>query len=129
MVTMATTDREALVALFQATDGDGWIRKDNWETFAGLSLWYGVNENEQGRVVELSLENNNLALERMDVLTSTKNPQTSNRLHGHGWLKTIGETAGECSHLGVGGKSRQVRFCRDWATWGACKVSILRGTG
>lgn len=108
MVTTATTDREALVALFQATNGDGWNRKDNWETNAELSQWHGVKVNEQDRVVELVLENNNLRGMYvcrytnnyfllllllhgwMDVLTSTKNPQTSIRPHGRGRLKLSG---------------------------------------
>lgn len=57
---MASTDRDALVALFRATGGPGWRRRDNWETHAGLETWFGVEVNDQGRVVKLSLKDNNL---------------------------------------------------------------------
>lgn len=57
---MASTDRDALVALFRSTGGANWKRKTNWETDAELSQWHGVEVNNQGRVVELSMVNNNL---------------------------------------------------------------------
>lgn len=57
---MAHTDRHALVALYNATDGPNWRNNSNWITGADLSQWYGVNVNTQGRVVELSLKFNNL---------------------------------------------------------------------
>ncbi|CAM9288692.1 unnamed protein product [Ectocarpus sp. 8 AP-2014] len=57
---MAQTDRDVLVALYDATDGDHWRRKKNWKTGAALSEWYGVKVNSEGRVVELSLQANNL---------------------------------------------------------------------
>eukprot|EP00752_Nemacystus_decipiens_P017045 g15262.t1 len=57
---MAQTDREALVALYIATDGPNWENKTNWDTDADLSAWFGVTANDQGRVVELSLSGNNL---------------------------------------------------------------------
>lgn len=58
--TMAQTDREALVALYSATDGPNWKHKTNWGSGAPLSDWYGVTANDQGRVVELQLYDNNL---------------------------------------------------------------------
>ncbi|CAN0340053.1 unnamed protein product, partial [Ectocarpus sp. 8 AP-2014] len=57
---MASPDRDALVALFHATGGDNWTRKSNWCTSAKLGTWKGVKVNEQGRVVELDLSDNNL---------------------------------------------------------------------
>lgn len=58
---MASTDRDALVALLLATRGqDGWERKDNWDTDAELAEWYGVCLNQDGRVVKLDLNHNNL---------------------------------------------------------------------
>ena len=58
---MASTDREALIALFRSTGGAGWTNRDNWDTDAELATWYGVAAvNEQGRVVELQLEHNHL---------------------------------------------------------------------
>eukprot|EP00752_Nemacystus_decipiens_P016381 g14643.t1 len=58
--TMAQTDRDALSALHNATDGPKWKNNTNWNTDADLSEWYGVKLNGEGRVAELSLGNNNL---------------------------------------------------------------------
>ncbi|CAM9966555.1 unnamed protein product, partial [Ectocarpus sp. 13 AM-2016] len=57
---MVSTDRDALVALYNATGGARWGSNTNWKTTAPLSEWYGVIVNDQGRVVELLLVNNNL---------------------------------------------------------------------
>lgn len=56
----ATTDRDALAALFRSTGGDTWHRKYGWDTNAELSCWHGVKVNVEGRVVKLSLAKNNL---------------------------------------------------------------------
>lgn len=56
---MASMDRAALVALFRATCGANWYRKDNWDTDADLSTWHGVKVSD-GRVVHLELGTNNL---------------------------------------------------------------------
>ena len=61
IVADASTDREALVALYQATDGDSWINNDNWLTDASLGSWYGVTTNDSGRVIELVLSHNGLS--------------------------------------------------------------------
>ena len=56
---MAQTDRDALLALYNATDGPNWKNKTNWNTDADLSEWHGVDVNE-GRVAKLRLIGNNL---------------------------------------------------------------------
>lgn len=58
--TSAATDREALVALYNAADGDNWRRSDNWMGEAPLGEWYGVTTDADGRVVSLSLWLNDL---------------------------------------------------------------------
>lgn len=59
---MDQSDRDALVALYHATDGaSGWKNNENWNTEDDISTWYGVEVNDQGRVVELCLGHNNLA--------------------------------------------------------------------
>ena len=50
----------ALVALYDATDGQNWIRKDNWLTDAPLEEWYGVSVGDNGRVNGLKLSLNRL---------------------------------------------------------------------
>lgn len=56
---MGSIDRDALVALYKATRGATWLRKENWNTDKDLSLWHGV-EVVGGRVVHLNLSRNNL---------------------------------------------------------------------
>ena len=47
------TDREALVALYNATDGENWSR-NNWLSALPLGEWDGVYTNDDGRVTILS---------------------------------------------------------------------------
>lgn len=57
---MTPKDREVLTALFRSTGGASWNRKDKWDTDEELWEWYGVEVNEQGRVVKLDLRDNHL---------------------------------------------------------------------
>ncbi|CAM9528387.1 unnamed protein product [Ectocarpus fasciculatus] len=57
---MASTDRNALIALFEATRGAKWRKNDNWGTREALGTWYGVDVDAGGRVIKLSLYDNNL---------------------------------------------------------------------
>ena len=37
------TERDALIAIYESTDGEGWDRKDNWLGPPGSEpSWYGV---------------------------------------------------------------------------------------
>ena len=49
------TDREALVALYNATDGENWNQSDNWLSDAPLGEWKGVTIDDDGRVGALYL--------------------------------------------------------------------------
>ena len=40
--TSAATDRDALVALYNATAGPNWDDNDNWSSDAPIGEWYGV---------------------------------------------------------------------------------------
>ena len=55
------TDREALVALYNSTDGENWDKSANWLSDAPLGEWKGVTTNDDGRVTELSLLDNALS--------------------------------------------------------------------
>ena len=58
-----TSERDALIALYNATNGTGWTNKTGWET-ATLDTectWYGVTCSGNGHVSELKLYHNNLA--------------------------------------------------------------------
>ena len=56
----ALSDRDILVALYQATDGPNWNNGENWLTDAPLGEWYGVKTAGRGWVTELSLDENDL---------------------------------------------------------------------
>ena len=53
------SQREALVALYNATDGGNWTNNTNWLTDNDISTWHGVNVSD-GSVTYLSLRTNNL---------------------------------------------------------------------
>ena len=55
------TDRDILIALYDATNGDNWTDNTNWCTDAPLSEWYGVTlDYSQERVQYIHLSYNNL---------------------------------------------------------------------
>ncbi len=53
-------ERDALIALYNRTDGPNWTRSANWLTFAPLNKWHGVTTDAEGKVVTLELDSNNL---------------------------------------------------------------------
>lgn len=58
--TNPSTDRAALIALYEATNGAGWKNNGNWLSDARLTFWYGVDTDADGRVTELGLRDNDL---------------------------------------------------------------------
>ncbi len=54
-------DRENLVSFYNATDGDTWLEKTNWNSSEPLDQWYGVDTDEDGEIVSLRLADNNLS--------------------------------------------------------------------
>ncbi len=48
-------DREALVALYNATNGDNWRFNTNWLSNRPLGEWYGVTTDVDGQVTRLAL--------------------------------------------------------------------------
>ena len=59
--TSVETDRQALIAFYEAAGGTDWKDNTNWLTDAPLGEWHGVTTGEDGRVVILELDRNNLA--------------------------------------------------------------------
>ena len=59
--TSAKTDRDALVALYNATNGEDWIFSYNWLSDAPLGQWSSVITNDDGRVTGLELWDNDLS--------------------------------------------------------------------
>ena len=79
------SDREALRALYQATNGANWLRNHSWLTERPLGNWSGVQVDGDGRVVRLQLNNNNLIgrippelglLDRLETLVLRSNTLT-----------------------------------------------------
>ena len=56
----STNDREALVALYNATGGPNWTNRTNWLNDRPLNEWHGVITNADGRVVRIELDQNGL---------------------------------------------------------------------
>lgn len=54
-------DRNALVALYEATGGDNWTNNTNWLGDKPLGEWHGVYVDHMGRVIALSLFDNGLS--------------------------------------------------------------------
>ena len=53
-------ERDVLVAFYNATGGANWTFNTNWLGDEPLSEWRGVTTNDDGRVTELDLRNNQL---------------------------------------------------------------------
>ena len=57
------SEHDALVALYNATDGPNWTSSSNWNTSNSVSTWYGVtveNINGQDHVTKIKLNYKNL---------------------------------------------------------------------
>ena len=54
------TDRDALIALYNATDGPNWTNNTNWCSDKPLNEWFGININSRGRVDRIDLTSNQL---------------------------------------------------------------------
>ena len=52
------TDRAALVALYNVTNGSSWQDDTNWLSNRPLGEWYGVSTDADGRVTGLTLYDN-----------------------------------------------------------------------
>ena len=58
---LATADREALAALYDATGGVYWEKNDNWLTDEPGTNWHGVTADREGYVTVLNLRDNRLS--------------------------------------------------------------------
>ena len=55
------SERDALVAVYHATDGENWAQDSNWLTDEPLGSWRGVTTDGNGSVIELDLNRNQLS--------------------------------------------------------------------
>ncbi len=54
-ISVSLVDREALIDLYNSTNGDNWSSKNNWCSEEPLGDWHGVTTDERGRVTKLDL--------------------------------------------------------------------------
>ena len=54
------SDRAALVALYNATEGGSWNTRTNWLSDRPIGEWHGVTADSRGRVTALNLVSNSL---------------------------------------------------------------------
>ena len=71
----ADGDRAALVALYNATDGQNWTDNANWLSDQPLGDWFGITTDANGRVTELDLSDNSLAGGLPVELENLANPE------------------------------------------------------
>ena len=87
-LTEPSVDRDALIALYDSTGGEDWLRDDNWlRSDLYIDTWYGVTVDPHGRVSQLVLPENGLAGElppELGTLTGLVNLSLQdNRLTGN----------------------------------------------
>ena len=68
-----STDRAALAALYNATDGANWANNEGWLSDEPLDQWYGVATGDDGRVAILALAGNGLSGELPEELGNLTN--------------------------------------------------------
>ena len=59
-VSTPSVDRAALVALYNAMDGENWRKDWNWLSEEPINKWYGVTTDRNGLITHLSLDSNEL---------------------------------------------------------------------
>ena len=94
-IEVRSLERDALVALYDATGGANWTNNTNWLSDEPMGEWHGVTTDEEGRVFGLSLTENQLSGEIPAGLGSLPNLQ---------WLRLnenelTGEIPGELGSL------------------------------
>ena len=97
-VTVTISQRAALGALYAATGGTNWSNRENWLTDRPLGEWSGVTVDDRGRVIGLSLRDNDLSGPIPSALGSLVNLE-SLRLDANNLTGTIPSELGSLVNL------------------------------
>ena len=92
--------RDALVALYNTTNGPGWKNSENWLSEAPLDLWHGVSRDCDGSLNRLGLYNNQLSGSIPEELGNLSN-LTVLYLNNNQLTGSIPEELGNLSNLTV----------------------------
>ena len=95
----AASDRAALVALYDVTDGANWEHSTNWKTSAPLGDWHGVTTDADGRVTVLELNGNSLTGELPAALGNLSNLNRLIFINNKGLTGPIPAALGNLSNL------------------------------
>ena len=97
-IVVNTVDREALMALYKATNGDNWTDKTNWCSDKPLNEWHGVYTNNNDRVHIIDLSSNNLSGVLPDEIGSLQELESFN-VNNNNIGGSIPESIGNLSKL------------------------------
>ena len=125
------SEREALVALYNATDGENWTNNTNWLSDNDISTWHGVRVSG-GKVTHLGLQANNLTGEIPAELGNLTNLERLG-LEGNQLRGEIPAELGNLTNLEVAdflaiNQLSGPKFQQHWATYPAlsnCGLSII----
>jgi len=119
-------EREMLIAFYRSTNGNNWIKKDNWCSDKPISLWYGIKTfyheaSGKNRVLEITLPNNNLT--GSAKLTDLKSLYDMNILNGNKIESlTIDNCGNEMPHDYLNGE--RPSFYHDY-NYSSCNLEAL----
>ena len=98
------TDRAALAALYNATNGSSWQDDTNWLSNRPLGEWHGVSTDADGRVTKLVLGSNQLTGPIPSELGNLANLQDlelrDNQFSGYVPVKLLDMTSNDVARLG-----------------------------
>ena len=69
-------EREALIALYEATDGPNWKYNSYWLSDSPVNTWYGVTTDTNGSIIEIRIGENGLSGEIPPEIATLPNLDT-----------------------------------------------------